>query len=194
MPSTSRAVTSNPPSAAVSSQELAAPRVVGPSTTRYRKPFGARPSGSTVTTPMRPRLLASAAVPPWTDKGAAANPCDAAPLSDAGQLAVNADSAQSAKALALKPAKLRRVHDRPSHDRQNKRIRLNSMTFMSGGTAIPMSCPSSPTLATCPGMAAPSVWRVHFIRAGMSFAATGRHTHSLHSAYGRVDKEGIKTS
>ena len=39
----------------VSSQELAAPRRVGPSTTRYRKPFNAQPSGSTVTSSRRPR-------------------------------------------------------------------------------------------------------------------------------------------
>jgi hypothetical protein len=56
------------------------------------------------------------------DKGAVANPCDAAPVSDARQLAVNADSAQSAKVLPPTPAKLRPVQGGSSQDRQNKRI------------------------------------------------------------------------
>ena len=90
MPSTSRAMTSNPPSAGGKLARTRGASRVGPSTTRYRKPFGARPSGSTVTTPTRPRAVSISAVPPWTDKGGVANPCDDALVSDAKQLAVNA--------------------------------------------------------------------------------------------------------
>jgi len=71
---------------------------------------------------MRLRPLTSATLPRWMDNGALPYRSDATPVSDAKQLTVNTDSAQSTKALPITPARLRRVHEHPSQDRQNKRI------------------------------------------------------------------------
>jgi hypothetical protein len=54
------------------------------------------------------------------DKGAVANPGDAAPVSE--QLAVNADSAQSAKTTPYAPLKRRPNFAKPNHDWRNMRV------------------------------------------------------------------------